>query len=620
MAAQDIQQLLLQVDATTELMRRELAKAATETDQWAERTEKAANKAGGSFDVMGDAADFTKGAIKGFIAAISVDAILSAGSAILNFADNLDAAAEKAGLTAERYQTLKEGLRALEVDGEQADKIFQRLQDTLGAVQGGTAAKGVTEALDKMGITSRIKNGDISDTAGLFDAIAASAGRFKTQAEFVSAVVDIVGRKLGIDLATAVKDGGIALKGQEMRFSEAGDVISDEYIAKLADANEAIDVFTTRAKVRLTIWSAETLGILERLGVAFGKITGTQDTSTRSATIEASMKAREQRESLEAGRFGFIPVSGQEIANARAEEDRLSRLLLKQEAQNPALTDPMTRLFPLKSDGTFGTGTATPGLSAAEKKAAAAAAAAAKKAAAAAAKAAANFDPFDKKNLTASENRMGFTEKLSDLPAPAPSYSQPLIELDAMQKSLGEIKAISVDISKIKIIDPEQSALAQKFTSDLSSGLGQALVYGQSLGDALINSIKAAAAELISSQLLKLLGGGGDGGGGIIGAAFKGLGALFGGGRAAGGPVEPGTTYLVGENRPEMFIPSTRGRIASRVPDGAGGSQMVRVAVDVAPSPLFITATRVASAQAGQQAAAEQSRISNRRRLPGGLG
>lgn len=35
-----------------------------------------------------------------------------------------------------------------------------------------------------------------------------------------------------------------------------------------------------------------------------------------------------------------------------------------------------------------------------------------------------------------------------------------------------------------------------------------------------------------------------------------------GGARAAGGPVEAGNAYLVGENGPEMFVPNTSGAIA----------------------------------------------------------
>jgi hypothetical protein len=41
----------------------------------------------------------------------------------------------------------------------------------------------------------------------------------------------------------------------------------------------------------------------------------------------------------------------------------------------------------------------------------------------------------------------------------------------------------------------------------------------------------------------------------------QGIGGLFGGGRAMGGPVSAGTTYLVGENGPELFTSATSGTI-----------------------------------------------------------
>jgi hypothetical protein len=51
----------------------------------------------------------------------------------------------------------------------------------------------------------------------------------------------------------------------------------------------------------------------------------------------------------------------------------------------------------------------------------------------------------------------------------------------------------------------------------------------------------------------------------------QGIAGVFGGGRAMGGPVSAGTTYLVGENGPELFTSSTAGTI---IPNqgGAGGN------------------------------------------------
>lgn len=50
------------------------------------------------------------------------------------------------------------------------------------------------------------------------------------------------------------------------------------------------------------------------------------------------------------------------------------------------------------------------------------------------------------------------------------------------------------------------------------------------------------------------------------------VGGLFGGGRATGGPVMQGTTYLVGEQGPELFTPSSSGTIIPNNALGRGSS------------------------------------------------
>jgi uncharacterized protein YgiB involved in biofilm formation len=92
-----------------------------------------------------------------------------------------------------------------------------------------------------------------------------------------------------------------------------------------------------------------------------------------------------------------------------------------------------------------------------------------------------------------------------------------------------------------------------------------------------------------------------------------GIASLFGGFRETGGSVMPGKAYVVGEKRPELFVPSTAGYIMPRVPSGqGGGGQQQSVNVTVNPSPLFITTV----AQGAQAAAQETLRKSSRQRMP----
>ncbi len=98
-----------------------------------------------------------------------------------------------------------------------------------------------------------------------------------------------------------------------------------------------------------------------------------------------------------------------------------------------------------------------------------------------------------------------------------------------------------------------------------------------------LQKISNKLAEMALNQLFqKLLGtiigsvgniagaAGGIGGGGM--GASSGIGALFGGPRAEGGPVLPGMAYLVGEKRPEIFMPDQPGRIIPRVPESGMGA------------------------------------------------
>ena len=116
-----------------------------------------------------------------------------------------------------------------------------------------------------------------------------------------------------------------------------------------------------------------------------------------------------------------------------------------------------------------------------------------------------------------------------------------------------------------------------------------------------LNEIAAQAAQ----GLFASLGGGGSAGGGIGGLLGIGglVGSIFGlPGRATGGPVSPGRGYLVGERGPELFVPTTSGRVIANGGDGRAARE-VRVSINVvappggsAPQALQRSSRQVASA------------------------
>lgn len=122
-----------------------------------------------------------------------------------------------------------------------------------------------------------------------------------------------------------------------------------------------------------------------------------------------------------------------------------------------------------------------------------------------------------------------------------------------------------------------------------------------------LSTFDQIAASALNLGLDKLLGGAGSGGGGLGGILGGAIGAVFGlPGRATGGPVSPGRGYLVGERGPEMFVPTSAGRVEAGV--SGGGRRDVRVAIN-------LSAPRGASAPAAMQRSSRQVASAVRRAL-----
>jgi hypothetical protein len=122
---------------------------------------------------------------------------------------------------------------------------------------------------------------------------------------------------------------------------------------------------------------------------------------------------------------------------------------------------------------------------------------------------------------------------------------------------------------------------------------------------AALQTMDEIAAQALRSGIGSLFSGGGaasSGGGGGIGQLLSGaIGSLLGlPGRATGGPVAPGRGYVVGERGPELFVPTSAGRVET---PASGGARDVRVSIQLAaprgtsaPTALRRSSRQVASA------------------------
>jgi tape measure domain-containing protein len=155
---------------------------------------------------------------------------------------------------------------------------------------------------------------------------------------------------------------------------------------------------------------------------------------------------------------------------------------------------------------------------------------------------------------------------------------------EARRKGVTDLESIQLSAAHRAKIDEASSAYARQadvlrqleeaqnrtddasreFYDSFKSNVMDAITGAKSLGEALRGLAKQFGSMLLSrgmDQLFQPSTGGSSGG--LFGGLFKSIGGLF---RATGGPVVKGQPYIVGEHRPEMFVPDQNGKIVPRVP------------------------------------------------------
>ena len=180
---------------------------------------------------------------------------------------------------------------------------------------------------------------------------------------------------------------------------------------------------------------------------------------------------------------------------------------------------------------------------------------------------------------------------------------------DQVQSLLIDVRASTQGFSE------DITAMRSTFDSTLVDGFSRA---GNVLEKGLLGAIRRGSlgfddlkrialdtmGQIAAQSVGNLLhSGGGSSGGGLLGGLGSIVGSILGlPGRATGGNVSPGRGYLVGERGPELFVPTSAGRVESN--GGArGGAREVRVSINVvspqgssAPQALQRSSRQVASA------------------------
>ena len=148
--------------------------------------------------------------------------------------------------------------------------------------------------------------------------------------------------------------------------------------------------------------------------------------------------------------------------------------------------------------------------------------------------------------------------------------------------------------------------LGDAIKSNVTDAIFSAIEGTKSLGEAALGVMKDLAKQFLRLGINQAFG--------ALGSTGGILGKLFGGGKASGGTVQGGRSYVVGERGPELFTPGRTGSIA---PSGSFGGANVTVNVDASGS--SVQGDGPSAQQLGKAiGAAVQAELIKQKR-PGGL-
>ena len=196
----------------------------------------------------------------------------------------------------------------------------------------------------------------------------------------------------------------------------------------------------------------------------------------------------------------------------------------------------------------------------------------------------------------------------------------PLLDKDKIQALQNQLQE-NYDITKQKREQKKLDDAAKKASDELAEKykkLGDAIktnvtdaILGaiegtKSLGETALGIVKQLARQFLTMGINQ--------GFGALGQTGGILGKLFGGGKASGGTVQGGRSYMVGERGPELFTPGRTGSIA---PSGSFGGANVTVNVDASGSNVEGNADQASQLGKAIGIAVQQELIKQKR--PGGL-
>lgn len=231
-----VSELLVRLDATTESLRREMAKADRTTSQAAQRIDSHLAKVDKRFAALDKAAGLATKALTGYVAALSVGAVVSFANRQLEAADAIGKMADITNLSTAALQELRYAFTSLaKVSDGEVDAALRRFNRRLGlAREGAGPAKA---AFEKM--FGGVKQFGTTEQA--LDAVIARLGSMEDASRRAALASAYFGDDAGPLLAAALGQGSGAINQLRKDANDLGLVLDREVIDNAAQIRDDFD-------------------------------------------------------------------------------------------------------------------------------------------------------------------------------------------------------------------------------------------------------------------------------------------------------------------------------------------------------------------------------------------
>jgi TP901 family phage tail tape measure protein len=179
-------------------------------------------------------------------------------------------------------------------------------------------------------------------------------------------------------------------------------------------------------------------------------------------------------------------------------------------------------------------------------------------------------------NLLQNKNKLSGIQLEKELDILTNLHEQEDATAEIIKNKDAQTKQLEEQAAAAESLKEKYKQVGDAIKSKVTDSIIAAIDGTKSLGESAMGILKDLANQFLRSGISQLFGvvGGMGPSGGL-------LSMLFGGGKASGGTVKGGTSYMVGERGPELYTPGRSGSIA---PNSAMGGANVTVNVDASGS------------------------------------